>query len=386
MMRRSRKGGREGERWVWLTNTADPENDVWDAAFAEVIRRSYLLEASPSSDDDSTPGRFFFVNCNTTGHFLCGVWQTRAPALVHFQIEDAWAVDMAPDSSLTYSSSLQDLRPVTARIIEFPLPATAYLPLPPGVFPSPEEQVTRIVYGEGVVEQFARYSATAQLLQRWEENPRVVAQRPGTLAWYLAGLDASIDRYELAPYGLWYVKAGAELISFALGVLSLKAVLFGYDSFRFVGQVAAVVWEVFTSDDDDDDDDDAPPQQGRSSREQEGDLNLAAGEWFEAQMARMLAVADIPPSDAIPSTTAERSADDRRAAATILPQQIQDALAVATDSLLALDPKGLRSAAAAGPPPQVREIFERIMQAQMGVMFEEAAAEHVRVESSVRDD
>ena len=204
---------RDRETWIYLTNTARPSVNEWDAAFDEVIMRAY-------ADTSASAPALHFMNCNDTGAFSCGAWLTRAPALVHFVIND----EELGDTQLTYDKPLSELRPVTAQIIEFPLQDETYLGLPANMFPSRAQQMLAVVYG-GVWEQFDAFDGLEQYNKRSNEAIDAFFRQPGTVFYPLDKLTDRLFDDFMTPLGIEVVYQYANGIAYSLTSL-FSAILF----------------------------------------------------------------------------------------------------------------------------------------------------------------
>lgn len=183
------------DQWVYISRWAWPTIDDWDSAFSDAVQAAYVPSILNSS-------RLFFVKCDSTSGFLCGIWGVRAPTLLHFHNEDAAPdlEDMEP--GLTYSVPLEALRPVTVRVIELPL-QDAYTGLPLSVFPGPKEQMLAMMRGDGLWEQFDPWDEFSQTWNRFDEyiNENYY-ERKGTMLYYLGKVDEWMADHLLKPLGL----------------------------------------------------------------------------------------------------------------------------------------------------------------------------------------
>ncbi|KAF2447157.1 hypothetical protein P171DRAFT_331170, partial [Karstenula rhodostoma CBS 690.94] len=116
------------EQWLYLSHLAFPGFNTWDMAFNSVLE---YVHAHPTLNQSG----FHFATCGDTAGFLCGVWSTRYPALLHFKVEDDPPNPEDLEEGLTYSAQWGHLRPVTTRLIEFPL-RNEFTGLPISAFPS----------------------------------------------------------------------------------------------------------------------------------------------------------------------------------------------------------------------------------------------------------
>ena len=85
------------EQWLYLSFSSYPAIDKWDAAFNEVFE---YVHAHTTLNQSS----FYHAMCGDTAGFLCGVWSTRPPALLHFKVEDFPPDPEDIEEGLTYLS------------------------------------------------------------------------------------------------------------------------------------------------------------------------------------------------------------------------------------------------------------------------------------------
>ena len=182
------------EQWVYISDFAWPSFNTWDRAFDAVVQGAYV----PSALNET---RLFFATCHHTASFLCGVWGVRAPTLLHFLVEDfpPRLEDITP--GLTYSTELWNLRPVTVRIIEFPLQGV-YTGQPVDVFPGPREQMLSIMHGNGLFEQFEPWNELEQTIRRFQEYIDNLYDLKGTFLYYLGKVDHWVTYHLTKPLGL----------------------------------------------------------------------------------------------------------------------------------------------------------------------------------------
>lgn len=182
------------EQWVYISDFAWPSFNTWDGAFDTAVQGVYI----PSALNET---RLFFATCHGTAGFLCGVWGVRAPTLLHFLVEDfaPRSEDITPGR--TYSTRLWKLRPVTVRVIEFPLQGV-YTGLHPDVFPGPKEQMLGIMCGNGLFEQFEPWNEFEQVIRRFQEYIDNLYDRKGTLLYYLGKTDDWATEHLTKPLGL----------------------------------------------------------------------------------------------------------------------------------------------------------------------------------------
>lgn len=107
----------------------------WEAAFDELVRH-HGSNPRRSLHPAANNAGFHYLSC--VNNMLCRLFVTRGPALMHFTTE---ALDGRPGRSDDRSSSFD---PVSIRIIELPL-SPQNIRLPPGVFPSPLNQLRSLI-------------------------------------------------------------------------------------------------------------------------------------------------------------------------------------------------------------------------------------------------
>ncbi|KAK4633538.1 hypothetical protein CLAFUR0_03020 [Fulvia fulva] len=183
------------EQWVWLAWYGFPTYNLeWDGAFNHALQCVHAHKPLNASG-------FFYAQCSGTAGFLCGVWSTRPPALVHFVVEDE-PLDVADiDESLTYSAPSDKLVPVTARIIEFPL-KDAYTGLPLNKFSGYKEQILSIISGDRFYEQFEPYDSMQQTLTHFNEYIDKLWDAKGTLLNRINKMDTWMVDYVTTPLGI----------------------------------------------------------------------------------------------------------------------------------------------------------------------------------------
>jgi len=160
------------EQWVYISNVAWPDLYKWDGAFRQAIEVGYAKGRINST-------RLFFVECLGTGKFLCGVWNVKAPSLLHFSYEDDFVNPEDIQPGLTYRAGVKGLRKVITRVIEFPL-TDAYTSLPSTAFSSEREQLLSIMKGDRLYEQFEPYDSQSQEFNRILDYLEIVWNRKGT--------------------------------------------------------------------------------------------------------------------------------------------------------------------------------------------------------------
>ncbi|KAF7187699.1 hypothetical protein HII31_11038 [Pseudocercospora fuligena] len=197
------------EQWIWLTEFGWPFYSEWDKAFVTATRYA-------QGDRKLNKTSMYVAECQHNAGFICNVWSTRAPALIHFIVEDD-PVDLTEfeEEGLSYSASPRALRQVTARIIEFPL-KDAYLNLSANTFPSQEEQVLGIMTGDKLYEQFEPYHYMEQMMKRFNEVMQKVGDKRGELLWYVWEADRWMIENVNKPLGLEDAMTFVHDLSFIL--------------------------------------------------------------------------------------------------------------------------------------------------------------------------
>jgi hypothetical protein len=206
------------EQWVYISNYAMAWRDSsnWDGTFDTAVEAAYV----PSRLNNT---RLFFATCHGTASFLCGVWGVKSPTLLHFLVEDSPLLPEEVRGGLTYSTDLSDLRPVTVRVVEFPLEG-AYTGLSSDVFGGPKEQMLAIMRGDKLYEQFEPWSDAEQRLRRFNDLLKITYDKKGTFLYYLGETDEWITDHLAEPLGL---KDGLEYIhlGFFLSTVGLANIL-----------------------------------------------------------------------------------------------------------------------------------------------------------------
>ena len=131
----------------------------WDSAFNELLQYHY---ANPAP----TGASFHYLSC--PGNFLCDIWATRGPALLHFTTESPDLFDES--DQLEVRQQIPGYLPVTVRIIEFPLTDSAKLGLPPGQFPSPFNQLRSVTSHSHMWQVYQPFNKVAQLMERLNDR------------------------------------------------------------------------------------------------------------------------------------------------------------------------------------------------------------------------
>jgi hypothetical protein len=131
----------------------------WDSAFNELLQ---YHNANPAP----TGAGFHYLS--GPGNFLCDIWATRGPALLHFTTE-------SPDPSdefdqLEGRQQIPGYLPVAVRIIEFPLTDPDKLALPPGQFPSPFNQLRSVTSRPQMWQVYQPFNKVAQVMERLNDR------------------------------------------------------------------------------------------------------------------------------------------------------------------------------------------------------------------------
>ncbi|KAL1605368.1 hypothetical protein SLS60_004916 [Paraconiothyrium brasiliense] len=182
------------EQWLYLSYLAFPSINQWDKAFNGVLEYVH-------AHSDLNQSGFHFANCGDTAGFLCGVWTTRHPALLHFKVEDEPPKPEDIEDGLTYPCDLVHLRPVTVRLIEFPL-KQEFTGLPLSIFPSPKQQMLSFVAGERLYEQIEPYDPWPQMQKRFTEHMDSLWDAEGTVLNYINKVDDWMIDHITKPLGI----------------------------------------------------------------------------------------------------------------------------------------------------------------------------------------
>ncbi|VUC31374.1 unnamed protein product [Clonostachys rosea] len=147
--------------WVYASDQILHFDDLffspWDSAFNQLLQYHY---ANPAPCNAS----FHYLTC--PGSFLCDIWKTRGPALIHFTTEK---VDLWPDEDEIAREAVAGYTPVTARIIEFPITRDGEMTLTPGVFPTPFNQMKSVTSDPYIWQAHVPWTAEYQTNVRLEE-------------------------------------------------------------------------------------------------------------------------------------------------------------------------------------------------------------------------
>jgi hypothetical protein len=153
LYRRAPRHG-QAQRWHHFVY-ASPSNvhidelwfNEWDSAFNELLQYHY---ANPAP----TGAGFHYLSC--PGNFLCDIWATRGPALLHFT--------ESPDpfdefDELAERQQIPGYLPVAVRII-----------LPPGQFPSPFNQLRSVTSHPQMWQVHRPFNKIAQVMERLNDK------------------------------------------------------------------------------------------------------------------------------------------------------------------------------------------------------------------------
>lgn len=165
---RFRDRGAPWHHWVYLSPSYFHLGDLffsdWDEAFNELLQYHY---ANPSLGG----AEFHFITSPRS--FMCDIWNTRGPALLHLTTETPGVFDYY---EMPERQDIPLAAPVFARIIEFPLEPedTAIMP---GVFPGPFEQMRSVTADPYAWERFPPYLQLSQAMLRLAD---ICDEREGT--------------------------------------------------------------------------------------------------------------------------------------------------------------------------------------------------------------
>ncbi|CAH0045149.1 unnamed protein product [Clonostachys solani] len=176
----------------------------WDSAFNELLQYHY---ANPAPCNAS----FHYVTCPDS--FLCDIWKTRGPALIHFTTEK---VDLWSGEHEKAREAVAGYTPVTARILEFPMGRHGGVSLAPGVFPTPFNQMKSVTSDPYLWQAHVPWKAQHQTHVRLNEIiERKSREYPGSF-----GRVKKLDRWLLdkmiQPWGLEIPRT----IAMAVGMLT----------------------------------------------------------------------------------------------------------------------------------------------------------------------
>lgn len=187
------------DQWLFLTHYSWLDFDGWNSAFDSLLRHAYTNPILNSTT-------FHFAECSTTASFLCGVWNTRPPALLHFHIEEESPEEEeeeeALDPDLSYPVPYNQLLPVTVHLIELPL-QESHPGLPWTKFPTPELQIlTTITRKESIISQIPPYNPSEYLQRRYNEYLTHLLSTPHTFLSQISSLDDFLIHNLNQPLGI----------------------------------------------------------------------------------------------------------------------------------------------------------------------------------------
>lgn len=193
--------------WIYVTDMPEFWAEPWDQAFDELLRKFYV---SPLPDETG----IYYLDCGLSG-FLCGVWDVKAPSLIHFQVADRslvelesefetlqeqdedvshleWMVDLI-DANYTYESSSDVLYPAIIRVVELPLvDETAASLLPRNTLPTPRLQLETVLDDPDqntLLSRFDHYNENVQNLHRFYDYHNLLSEQRGTVRYHFSELD-----------------------------------------------------------------------------------------------------------------------------------------------------------------------------------------------------
>ncbi len=188
LYRRAPRHG-QAQRWHHFVY-ASPSNvhmeeawfNEWDSAFNELLQYHYANPAPTGAD-------FHYLSC--PGNFLCDIWATRGPALLHFTTESP---DLSDEfDELKERQQIPGYLPVAVRIIEFPLTDPDKLALPPGQFPSPFNQLRSITSHPQMWQVYQPFNKMAQFMERLNDRCNEAEKRYAQTYGRLYRLEAWIQ-------------------------------------------------------------------------------------------------------------------------------------------------------------------------------------------------
>lgn len=151
--------------WIYVAThpviSQDELQNEWDKAFDELVKYHY---AYPPAYNAS----FHYISC--PGRPFCDLWALKAPSLIHFKTETATS---DRPNFIRPREEVLGYDTVTARIIELPITNPGKLALPPGVFPSPFDQLKAVTDNEGAWKVHFSSSFGSQLIQRAQDDLQV---------------------------------------------------------------------------------------------------------------------------------------------------------------------------------------------------------------------
>ncbi|KAK7226889.1 hypothetical protein V2G26_014892 [Clonostachys chloroleuca] len=164
--------------------------DPWDSAFNQLLQYHY---ANPAPCNAS----FHYLTC--PGSFLCDIWKTRGPALIHFTTEK---VDLWPDEDRIAREAVAGYTPVTARIIEFPIIYDSEMTLVPGVFPTPFNQMKSVTSDPYIWQAHVAWTAEYQTNVRLDEIIQQKSRQYPRSFGRVKKLDSWLLHKAIRPLGL----------------------------------------------------------------------------------------------------------------------------------------------------------------------------------------
>jgi hypothetical protein len=209
--------------WVYLSNGFMHFEKLflndWDQAFWQLMQYHY---ANPPPNR----AKFHYIRCLNS--FLCDIWKTDGPALLHFTTE------LLEDEADTVTQADEPgYLPVRARLIQ--LPRTDDLPLPPGVFPSAFNQLRSITSNAHAWELFPPYAELDQVFsQAYSMIEKLEKRYPRTYGRMVEAellLKKHLGGYiSIAEATIALVREASFLVSWLL--------------YRVVEDLCAMVWKV----------------------------------------------------------------------------------------------------------------------------------------------
>lgn len=218
--------------WVYVTSLPDITPTDWDNAFDQV-----LMEMSYQGGYLPGGAEVVYLDCASSG-FLCGVWNVKAPSLMHFEVQNrtlaSWKRELSMKMSReeylreddtwfeeeylawTYDSPERKLYPVEVKVIELPLEDEyAASLLPRGTFPTALLQLRSILLDEdpeGLLSHWSPYNILEQLMIRFQEHIDRLRERRGTWRYKLWQVDNWYEDHVLEPiFGEDFVGRGGFL-------------------------------------------------------------------------------------------------------------------------------------------------------------------------------
>jgi hypothetical protein len=162
------KAGQEWHHWVYVSirrPSMDEDGiivDPWDAAFDELIQRSYV---TPLFNNAS----LHHVSCEYFA--LCNLWDLNGASLLHFTTEETRSDD---NRSTLSTASIPGVKPVFVRIIDFPLQGS--LKMPGQAFPGELNQLRSVMENPDAWQSFkerdSREAADRKARKFWKYSAR----------------------------------------------------------------------------------------------------------------------------------------------------------------------------------------------------------------------